>query len=97
MGRQGIVLQGHKGEDNFTQLTVLLGAKDGNIGDESLGNKYTSHDIHNELLEIMTNHVLLEKIEEMEKMCFFLQWATSILTSVTKSNFHFAWKFNMIF
>ena len=28
---QGIPLQGHKGEDNFTQLMVLLGAKDENI------------------------------------------------------------------
>ena len=29
--RQGIALQGHKDEDNFTQLMVLLGANDENI------------------------------------------------------------------
>ena len=45
LGRQGIALQGHSGEDNFTQLMILLGAKDKNIRDhlnKSLGNKYTS-------------------------------------------------------
>ena len=62
LGRRGIALQGHNGEDNFTQLMVLLGAKDGNIRDhlnKSLGNEYTSHDIQNELLEIMAHQVLL--------------------------------------
>ena len=33
LGRQGITLQGHKREDNFTQLILLLGAKNKNIRD----------------------------------------------------------------
>ena len=69
LGTQGIALQGHKGEDNFTQLMVPLGAKDENIQDylnKSLGNKCTSHDIQSELLEIIPTHpALLEKIEEI--------------------------------
>ena len=28
LGRQGIALQGHKGEDNFTQIMVVFTAKD---------------------------------------------------------------------
>ena len=56
LGRQGIALQGHKGDDNFTQLMVVLGAKDENMQDhlnKSLGNKCTSQDIQSELLEII--------------------------------------------
>ena len=56
LGRQGIALQGHKGDDNFTQLMVVLGAKDENIQDhlnKLLGNKCTSQDIQSELLEII--------------------------------------------
>ena len=69
LGRQGIALQGHKGDDNFIQLMVALGAKDENIQDylnKSLGNKCTSHDFPSELLEIIPTHpALLEKIEEI--------------------------------
>ena len=71
LGRQDIALQGHKGEDNFGQLMVLAGAKDENMRDhlnKPLGNKYTSHDIQNELLEILTHHV--GKLKKLEK-CFF--------------------------
>ena len=44
LDKKGIALQGHEGEDNFTQLMVLLGAMDKNIRDhlnKSLGNKIT--------------------------------------------------------
>ena len=55
--RQGVaLLQGHKGEDNFTQLAVLLAADDENILDhlnKSYGNKYIGHYIQNELSAIM--------------------------------------------
>ena len=51
LGRQGIALQGHKGDDNFTQLMVVLGAKDENMQDHL--NKCTSQDIQSELLEII--------------------------------------------
>ena len=64
LGKQGIALQGHKGEDNFTQLMVLLAAKDESIQDhlnKSFGNKCTGHGIQNELSEIIAHHVLREK------------------------------------
>ena len=55
--RQGVaLLQGHKSQDNFTQLAVLLAADAENILDhlnKSYGNKYISHDIQNELSAIM--------------------------------------------
>ena len=82
LGEQGITLQGHKGEDNFTQLIVFLRTKDENIRDHlnnSLGHKYSSHDIQNEILDVMAFHVLREKIKEIrENVFFFLQWAPSI-------------------
>ena len=43
LGRQDIAPQGHKGEDNFRQLMVLVGAEDKNIQDnlnKPLGNEY---------------------------------------------------------
>ena len=55
--RQGVaLLHGHKGQDNFTQLAVLLAADAENILDhlnKSYGNKYISHDIQNKLSAIM--------------------------------------------
>ena len=74
LSREGIALQGHKGEDDFTQLMFFLGTKDENIRDhlnKLLGNKYTSHDIQNEVLEIMVHHALCEKIEEIRENLFF--------------------------
>ena len=38
---------------------------------KSLGNKYTSHDIQNELLEIIVNTVLREKTEEVGENVLF--------------------------
>ena len=38
---------------------------------KSLGIKYTSHDIQNELVEIMTQYVQREKIEEIRENVFF--------------------------
>ena len=49
----------------------FVGAEDENMRDhlnKPLGNKYTSHDIQNELLEILTHHV--GKLKKLEK-CFF--------------------------
>ena len=57
------------------QLMVLLGARDKSIRDhlnKSLRNRYTSHDIQNELLEIMVHHVLRKKIEKIRGNVFFL-------------------------
>ena len=55
------------------QLMVLLEAKYENIQDHLikwLGNKYTSHDIQNELLEVMTHHVYVEKLKKLGKVFF---------------------------
>ena len=60
LGRQGIPLQGHDNNDNFTQLLYLLGSNDKNIMDHlngKVGHKYNHHDVQNELLNIMANQV----------------------------------------
>ena len=53
---------------------VLLGSKDENKrehSNKSLGNRHTSHDIQNGLLEIMVQTVLPEKTEEIRKIMLF--------------------------
>ena len=53
---------------------MLLGTKDeGMIAhfDGTIGNKYIHHDIHNELLNIMSRHVLLSKLKTIRKNVFF--------------------------
>ena len=55
---------------------MLLGTKDESIIahlDGTIGNKYTHHDIHNELLNIMSRHVLVSKLETICKNVFFFQ------------------------
>ena len=56
LSRQGIALQGHHENDNFTQLLCLLGTKDEKILkhlDDSIGHKYTHHDFQNKMLHII--------------------------------------------
>ena len=76
LAKQGIALQGNENNDNFTQLMMLLGTKDGSIIahlNGIIGNKYTHHDTQNELLNIMSRHVLLSKLETICKnVVFFL-------------------------
>ena len=74
LARQGIALQGNKNNDYFTQLMMLLGTNDKRIivhMDGTLGNKHTHHGIQNELLYIMSRHVLLSKLETIRKNFFF--------------------------
>ena len=78
LGRQGIPFQGHDNNDNFTQLLYLLGSKDNNIMDHlngKIGHKYNHHDVQNELLNIMANQVLRQKLEEIRSRKYFAMMA----------------------
>ena len=73
LARQGIAIQGNPGNDNFTQLLMLLGSKDHAII-STLNRtrlKYTHNDIQNELLDLMAKHVLCEKLTEIRQNHFF--------------------------
>ena len=75
--RQAIPLQGHDGNDNFTQLLFLLGTKDNkspkmNHFDGKLGDKYNHHDVQNDLLNIMGAQVLREKLAVIRDRKLFL-------------------------
>ena len=53
---------------------MLLGTKDESTIahlEETIGNKYTHHDVQNELLNIMSRHVFLSKLETIRKKQFF--------------------------
>ena len=74
LARQESPLQESENNDNFTQLMMLLGTKDESIIahlDATIRNKYTHHDIQNELLNMMYGHVLLPKLETIDKRVFF--------------------------
>ena len=74
LGWQGIAFQGSDGNDNFTQLLCLLGTKDTNIADHLKGKsgyKYTHSDVQNEILNIMANLTLQEKIKVIQERQFF--------------------------
>ena len=74
LARQGIALQGHDGNDNFTQLLRLIGTKDSNITDHlegKIGHKYTHNDVQNELLDIMAVLTLQEKLKLISGCKFF--------------------------
>ena len=69
--RQGMAILGNPGEDNFTQL-LLLSTKDPSIRLklERSHLKYTHNDIQNELLVLMAQHVIWEKLTEIKKNNF---------------------------
>ena len=74
LSHQGIALQGHDANDNFTQLLRLLGTKHENILkhlDDSIGHKYTYHNFQNETLDIMTCQVLQSKLSNVRKFQLF--------------------------
>ena len=74
LGRQGIAFQGIDGNDNFTQLLRLLGTNDTNIADHLKGKsgyKYTYSDVQNEILNIMANLTLQEKLKVIQERQFF--------------------------
>ena len=74
LARQGIPLQGHDGNGNFTQLLYLLGTKDDNIMnylERKLGHKYNHQGQQNELLNIIGAQVLWEKLAVIRDRKFF--------------------------
>ena len=74
LGRQGIALQGHDGNDNFSQLLRLLGTHNKSILDHlegRIGNKYIHNDVQNELLDIMAVLTLQQKLETIRDRTFF--------------------------
>ena len=77
LARQGIPLQGHDGNDNFTQLLLLRSKDDKSIRKRLAAptnrefKKYTHDEFQNELLEIMARQVLNEKISEIKESPFF--------------------------
>ena len=70
LSRQGIFLQGHNNNDNFTQLLYLLGTKDGSHRWKSGSQIYHNY-VHNELLSIMGAQVLREKLATIRDRKFF--------------------------
>ena len=92
LARQVIALQGNENNDNFTQLIMLIGRKDESIIahlDRSLGNKYTHHDMQNELLNIISRHVLLSKLETIRKNIFFTIMTDDYTDITNKEQFSF--------
>ena len=74
LGRQGIAFQGSDGNDNLTQLLRLLGTNDTNIADHLKGKsgyKYTHSDVQKEILNIMANLTLQEKLKVIQERQFF--------------------------
>ena len=73
LSRQGIAIQGNTDKDNFTQLLLLLGTKDPTIitNLNKVRLKYTHHDIQNEILDIMSQHIIREKLREIQKNRFY--------------------------
>ena len=92
LARQVIALQGNENNDNFTQLIMLIGRKDESIIDHlggTLGNKYTHHDMQNELLNIISRHVLLSKLETIRKNIFFTIMTDDYTDITNKEQFSF--------
>ena len=73
LAMQGITIQGNTGEDNFSQLLMLLGTKDQSITStpERIRLKYRHSDIQNELFDLMAQQVLREKLKEIIEHDFF--------------------------
>lgn len=73
--RQGIAIQGDDDkESNFIQLLQLRAKDDKNLSTWLLskGDKYTSHDIQNELISFMANQTTRDLVSEIRKNYFSL-------------------------
>ena len=69
---------------------ILLGTEDESIVahlDGTIGNKYTHDDIQNELLNIMSRHVLLSKLETVRKNVFLSIMADEYTDITNKEQF----------
>ena len=73
LARQGIAIQGTHGDDNFTQLLMLMGTKDTSIIDRlsQASQKFTHHEVQNEILDIMAKQVLSKKVETIRASDFY--------------------------
>ena len=74
LGRQGLALRGDGKEDNgnFMQLLKVKAEDDPRLLDwlEKKLNKYTSHDIQNEILKVMSVHILREIATSLQLSSF---------------------------
>ena len=89
---QGIPLQSHDNNDNLTQTLLLLGTKDDNITKHihgQIGHKYTHNDIQNELLSIISFHVLRAKLSIIRERNSFESWLTKEQTLAILSSYTF--------
>lgn len=74
LARQGQAFQGHADdESNFTQLLKLRGKDEPRLLEwlEKKRDKYTSHDIQNEVISIMANSVIRDLVSDIRQGGFF--------------------------
>ena len=69
LARQEIAIQGTNSNDYFTQLLKLIGTKDASIIHRlnQGSQKFTHHDLQNEVLDIIAKQVLSKKLEAIRK------------------------------
>ena len=75
LGRQGLTLRGHNDEEsNFTQLLKLRSHDQPDISDwlaRKGGDKYTTPEIQNEILTLMSHAVLQVVSSQLQQAEFF--------------------------
>ena len=68
--RQGLALCGHKeSEGNMLQLLQMWSEHDYDIKEWLIDGKYLSHDIVNEQIKLMGDHMLREILSEVNILC----------------------------
>ena len=91
---QGIALRGHNDEaSNFMQLMKLQGLSDSRIMSwlERKSNKYTSHEIQNELLKIMALSVLRDIATNLQNGVPYTLMAEEVTDSSNREQFVIRW------
>ncbi len=74
LARQGIAIRGHPDEEsNFYQLLKLRARDNTKLHSwlQRKTNKYTSHDIQNEILKVMSLHILRDVVLLIRSAPFF--------------------------
>ena len=72
LARQGLALRGHEeSEGNMLQLLQMWSEHDSGIKEWLRDGKYLSHDIVNEQIKLMSDHVLREILSEVKNGMFF--------------------------
>ena len=88
LARQGIAIRGHSDEDsNFCQLLKLRTRDCANLHSwlQRKTNKYTSHDIQNEILKVMSLHILRDVVFLIGSAPFFSIMIDELQTCQTKN------------